>query len=392
MTGTVAFGPAANAAEPDIDKLVAAYSARGKARKRSRGRKRLIVVAVLAALLAAVWLGIRSDLSLPRLAWMEDGELLELRSLVKTELNELSAQRIELEAQRQWYQAKSRELEAELSSFQSRYASLEAQRAALSEQSAQLAEAMAKIDSERATLLAAQARGSSLEREIAVIGAERQALEQRWQQFADEGKQLASELDLLDRQRRALESERRDMDLERRELESLMDQRGQEASRARPSLDATSSLVVPQLDATLPREHVAVAADVVDSDALGEMRGGIMMGNGMNVAVGLTRIAAINGEQQFSSTLNIDSLGAGVDASALQNINQLVIQNGPGNVIGPSFLEGWSGGMSTIVQNSLDNQDISATTIYDVQIQDVGNAMKGLAASQALSDSLSFQR
>jgi hypothetical protein len=128
----------------------------------------------------------------------------------------------------------------------------------------------------------------------------------------------------------------------------------------------------------------------VDASALGEMRGGVQLPNGMNVAIGLTRTASINGEEQLGSSLHIDDLTAGLSPATLDALRPVVIQNGEGNSVSTQLLDGWSGGIGTFIQNSRDNQEISTATIYDVSIQDVAPTIRDMAASQAVSDSLLF--
>ncbi|HEY8521428.1 MAG TPA: hypothetical protein VIN61_15230 [Gammaproteobacteria bacterium] len=99
------------------------------------------------------------------------------------------------------------------------------------------------------------------------------------------------ELEALERQRRSLEAERADMERERRALESLLDE-AQSGGRheAEPTVEGAGGAFHAQpLSASLTAS--ALAGDTLDG-----MRGGILLGNGMNVAIGLTRTAEINGE------------------------------------------------------------------------------------------------
>ena len=117
-----------------------------------------------------------------------------------------------------------------------------------------------------------------------------------------------------------------------------------------------------------------------------------MLGDGMNVSIGLTRSANVNGVEQVTNTFTFDGLNRSLDALAMQNLAPVVIQNGPGNVIDSSFLNGVPGFTGTIVQNTLDDQVIDLNTVFDVSISDVSKAMDGVAAGQALRDSLYFQQ
>ena len=136
---------------------------------------------------------------------------------------------------------------------------------------------------------------------------------------------------------------------------------------------------------------VVLAAAAVDAARLDGLRGGVLLGGGVTVAIGLTRTVALDGEQQYASAFRIDDLGAAVDPVALANVGQLVIQNGPGNSVASGFLDSWSG-FGTIVQNSLDGQHIDTTTVLDIAIGNVASAIEGIAASQAVSETLAFQQ
>ena len=170
------------------------------------------------------------------------------------------------------------------------------------------------------------------------------------------------------------------MDQQRRELEALI----RSASRLP---ETTSSLAEPQLDPEL----APLLASAVDAPALGEIRGGMQLGNGMNIDIGLTRSASINGVEQYSNVLQLDDL-AGMDAAALAGIGTNVIQNGAGNFLAPTVLDGLSSGFGTIIQNSFDGQEIRTSTTYDVAISDVSSALRDIATSQAISDTLSMQQ
>jgi predicted nucleic acid-binding Zn-ribbon protein len=370
----------------DVDQIVANYTALGRAQRRKTGKRRLLRLGIAGSAIAAAALVWWSGLATRLLDASSDLDarsdaVSDLRAIVESELEQLTAARAELATERDRYAAKSGELETELAAFADRHAALEAQQADLTAQSAELRAALAKVDSERAALVAATAPNPALERELVAIGEERRALEERWKSFSDQGRQLSTELEALEQQRSALEAERAGMERQRRDLESLLD-----AAAAGPSASADALETSPAPDAGLD----PLFASAVDATDLGEMRGGVLLGNGMNIAIGLTRTATINGEEQYASALRIDDLTAGLDPAALDAMRPLVIQNGTGNAIAPGLLDDWSAGFGTIIQNSRDNQAISTSTIYDVQVQDVGQAIRDMAGSQAVTDSLSF--
>jgi hypothetical protein len=122
------------------------------------------------------------------------------------------------------------------------------------------------------------------------------------------------------------------------------------------------------------------------------MRGGVQLPNGMNVAIGLTRSASLNGIEQYSSSLQLDDLSAGIGAQAFEGLGTTVIQSGSGNLVAPNVLDGLSSGFGTIIQNSLDNQEIRTLTTLDVEISDVSSAIRNIATGQAITDSLTLQQ
>src|SRR5690606_30491324 len=190
---------------------------------------------------------------------------------------------------------------------------------------------------------------------------------------------VAGDLGELERRRDALHARRAELEARRRELEAML-------AEARPVRDDDEAVVADVHD----RDSFVVAS-AVTPETLGGMRGGIMLGNGMNVSIGLTRSASVNGIDQASSTFRMDGLSRGLSAAPLPSFEPVVIQAGPGNWIDSGLL-GAASGFGTLVQNSLDNQVIDTRTIYDVSITDVSKAMDGVAAGQALRDSLYFQQ
>jgi hypothetical protein len=370
-----------------VDELVAAYCVLGRTNRRGRWRRRASLLGTCAIAGAALWGAWQQDLHLQLLERVPARELLDLRSAITLQREELTAARAELAAERNRFEARNTALDAQLAAFAQNFSALQSQQETTSAQGAELRAALNEIDAQREALLAAQARGPALERELAAISAERRSLEDRWRQFSDQGTQLTNDLATLAIERRSLEAERASMDQQRRDLESMLDIAGRDAAAA-PFDTTTSGVFAPDLDPTLG----PFLAAAVDANALDDMRGGILFGNGMNVAIGLTRTAAINGEQQFSSSLRLDDFGASLDPGVLQNVGQFVIQNGGGNSLSADFVNSWQDGFGTVIQNSLDNQEISTATIYDVSIQDVAYTMQGMAAFKALTDSLSLQR
>lgn len=379
---TVKVSPKSDSAV-DVDAIVARYTALGREVRRDggkqRGRKRLaLAISVIVGGVLVFVSGVPTAL-LERRAAVDDG-VGALRALVSTELDRLGAARAELAAERARYTAASAALERELAAFAERQAELMGQQAALTEQSTELRSALAAVEAERVALLE-RTPDPSVERELAAIALQRRDLEDRVNSFSSQGQRVSDELARLEERRSALDDERAAMDRQRRELEALIESATQAAG-------TTSRIADPRLDPSLE----PIMANAVDGAALGEMRGGVQLANGMNIAIGLTRSASINGVEQYSSSLQLDDLAAGLDSAALAGIGTSVIQNGAGNFVSPNVLDGLSSGFGTIIQNSLDNQEIHTLSTYDIAISDVGSTLRDLATNQALSDVLQFNQ
>jgi hypothetical protein len=110
----------------------------------------------------------------------------------------------------------------------------------------------------------------------------------------------------------------------------------------------------------------------VADDHLNEMRGGFDTDAGLRVSIGIERDVSINGVLVSTTRLSIPDLGAlsamGVPAAAaaLAGSPTTIIQNGAGNAVNlaPSSVPA----LLTVVQNSLDNQNIRSVTQIDATV------------------------
>lgn len=384
----------------EVDSLVAVYATIGRDHRASRKRKLAAAAAAAAVVMAggaALW---QTGFELP-LGWLpaqDTGTLRTLQARVESELGELSAARAELRTERGRFAARIAELEASIAAFDERYAALEARQTLLASQSDELERALAAVDRERTELLAARERGGApVDEALAAIGEERQTLENRRIDFAGQRAQLTLELEALEQRRQALQAERAKAEKERAQLETMLESAGRGVPRSHPA--ALDSPAAPPAD--VPEVHAGAAPQLtepgfvsamVSPQALADLRAGFVTDGGVNIAIGLTRLASVNGEEIVSSSLSFDSLGAALQPKALQSMGQLVVQNGSGNWLAPHLDGVPNSFFGTVVQNTRDNQYIDTATIYDVSIQDVGHALRGFSAMQALGDSLMMQR
>lgn len=377
----------------NVDTLVATYSALG-ARQRRRRRLRGWLGATLVALIGTV------TFNAHRLGWSFEDVALRLKAsskqalhgLFEDELAALDEQRVALEAERRRLESRAREFAARLESFESRAAELQSTRDELRASRAALETALERVEAEREVFAAVEPRPDVAE-EVAAIRAEREALVERRRTFAAQDAELDRELDSLSQQREDLRRQRESMERQRRELEAVLESAGLGTALVPPS--AVPSAVPDAYDsgeamAMLEGTSLALGDDQIGEGSLGDMRAGIRLGDGMNISLGLTRTASINGIEEIQQTFDLGVLGAGMDLSSIEGLGHLVIQSGSANTIDPGVLDPL--GFGTFIQNDLDGQRIRTETIYDLSIHDVARTIQGLAAGHALSDSLGFQQ
>lgn len=327
----------------------------------------------------------------------QSSELRALGQRLRSELDAISQQRIELEEQSARFDGQSAMLAAQLAELDAQRLLLEKQSRAFDEQRELLANALDNADRQRIDLAQQRAafntNAPAIEREIAALNAQRLELQAQQREFEAQSDQLASELDAINAQRRELEMHQQQVEEQRRAVNEILEQVGALRDRKRDE----NMLVEPSLEENVVAYSVPVNPTLdgmatVDESALGNMRGGISIGGDMDITVGLTRSASINGIEEYSSSLHIENLNAGLSPGDLSSVNSVLIQNGAGNVASPAILDALSGNYTTVIQNSLDNQELATKTVLDISIGNVSSAMRGLSAQQAISDSLSLQR
>lgn len=377
-----------------IDSLVATYAPLGRRRRRSVLRKRITAVLTLSVFIAAGFTILRTDFQFPVWPGSDDQRYIELRDLLTTELSAISAERKELERYRQLVEERSGELGAQIAAVNAQRSDLEAQRRQFEEQGNLLAEAMSDMDAERQSLQRRRDPGKLLDQEIGAISAQRKALEKRWKQFEAQGELLATEIIAVNAQRRELQTQQQLMDRQQKQLQALIDRAIANDDRSQTAASGLSrSEPAGQNFSPEAEQMVAYAGSPVVADGtLGEMRGGINIGGNLEVALGVTHAGSINGVEQYHNNFVIDDINGDLSTVDLSNMHSTVIQNGDGNVAAPNVFDSISGAFGSAIQNTLDDQTISTTSIYDISIENTAGAMQGLAASQALSHSLDLSQ
>ncbi|WP_426702905.1 hypothetical protein ACPPVV_07890 [Rhodanobacter sp. Col0626] len=111
----------------------------------------------------------------------------------------------------------------------------------------------------------------------------------------------------------------------------------------------------------------------ISDSRLDAVRGGFDVGSGLLVSFGIERAVYINGNLASSVSVNIPDVGrmTAEQASALAATTSTVnIRNGPGNTFDPAALN--HAAAATVIQNSLDNQDIQSLTTINAAVNNLG--------------------
>ena len=119
-----------------------------------------------------------------------------------------------------------------------------------------------------------------------------------------------------------------------------------------------------------PQVASAVAWTPIDPARLMQMRGGMQMPSGLMVSFGIERVVFVNGALVANTSLRIADVSRinAEQAQALVALKEgMVVRIGGGNVLDATGI-----GNGLIIQNTLDNQDIRATTTLDVGVDTLG--------------------
>lgn len=144
----------------------------------------------------------------------------------------------------------------------------------------------------------------------------------------------------------------------------------------------------------------------VGDQTLESLRGGFRMGDGLLVSFGITRAVFINGALITETSLNVGHMADLTPAQAAQLNQKLgslsLVQNGPGNtfVSGSSTTTSSSPGATgptvtaiagnttgTLIQNSLNNQQIRYQTIINASSNGLG-MVRSLNLHNTLADAI----
>jgi hypothetical protein len=138
---------------------------------------------------------------------------------------------------------------------------------------------------------------------------------------------------------------------------------------------------------------VAQAWRVADDAQLEAMRGGFELGSlvpGLAVSFGFARSVSINGERVFEMRFNLPDLAHITTDQAKQVsavlAHAMVVQNGLGNSVGSGTTQRGLG-TATVVQNSLNNQNIQTLTQIDAGVNSMG-LLRSILTRGTLRDAL----
>lgn len=157
--------------------------------------------------------------------------------------------------------------------------------------------------------------------------------------------------------------------------------RAQDPALIRSPAGPLTATVIPPgtgsgLSALLPSTRTMPAADcsAVSDSRLDAIRGGFDFGNGLLASFGIDRVVYINGNLVSSTSVHIPDIARMTleQANALAAVTGRVnmIQNGPGNTFNPVTLNGTTA--ATVIQNSLDNQNIQSMTTINTAVNSLG--------------------
>lgn len=131
-------------------------------------------------------------------------------------------------------------------------------------------------------------------------------------------------------------------------------------------------------------------ANAVDSERLEEARGGFIVAEGLEVTLGIERMVTINGNVVDRSEIQLGDIGKLAQGNGLvsqEALGQLrLIQNGVASALRGDANTTLLGG--TIIQNSLNDQMISAQTTLNATVNTAG-MLRALNFAEGLNNALS---
>lgn len=145
----------------------------------------------------------------------------------------------------------------------------------------------------------------------------------------------------------------------------------------------------PAADPFAQAVRAGALAAVADDSALEDVRGGFDLGGGLIMSLGIERMVSINGSVVSSQSLYIADVSklSQENAKAAEALSGVtLIQNGSNNTFAPIDLPSTFGG--TIIQNSLNDQDLKTQTIINSSVNSA-ELIKSMNFQGSVRDALS---
>jgi hypothetical protein len=136
----------------------------------------------------------------------------------------------------------------------------------------------------------------------------------------------------------------------------------------------------------VPTSDAVAGWTPVGEDTLDQTRGGFDLGNGLVASFGIDRAVYVNGNLVTSTSFNVPDIAhmTAAQATAMQTALSTVqvTQVGPNNTFNPGVI----GSGATVIQNTLNNQNIQSITTINTSTNSLGAFREG-ALQQALQQS-----
>lgn len=131
------------------------------------------------------------------------------------------------------------------------------------------------------------------------------------------------------------------------------------------------------LGAGAVQAEMSLAETPLTDTELAQLRGGFML-DGLEIAIGLEQVVAINGETQVINRLRIPNLNQQLNNEQLmqQMASVLVTQGAGPEGVRLTSGAGGSGGWITVLQNSLNSTTIQHIRQLDIELNNFGGAYR----------------
>lgn len=130
------------------------------------------------------------------------------------------------------------------------------------------------------------------------------------------------------------------------------------------------------LGAGLAQADMRVAETPLTDAELAQLRGGFLM-DGLEIAIGLEQVVAVNGETRVINRIQIPNLNQPLSAGQLQRVESLWVSEGvdqPGLRLSSGTVG--RGGWMTVLQNSLNGATIQQIRQLNIELNNLGGVYR----------------